>query len=81
MALSTSGRSVNIINAVREAKERSLRTICLLGKGGGSLAGAGEIELIVPHAQTSDRIQEVHMACLHIIIESLESLLADRSAF
>ena len=35
IALSTSGRSPNIINAVREAKARSLRTICLLGKGGG----------------------------------------------
>ena len=79
VALSTSGRSVNIVNAVREAKERSLHTICLLGKEGGSLAGAGEIELIVPRVQTSDRIQEVHMACLHIIIEGVESLLADRS--
>lgn len=75
IALSTSGRSPNIINAVREAKARSLRTICLLGKGGGDLLGAGEIQLVVPHAKTSDRIQEVHMACLHIIIEGVESLL------
>ena len=80
VALSTSGNSANIVHAVLEAKKRSLHTICLLGKGGGDLAGVGEIELIVPHFQTSDRIQEVHMACLHIIIEGLESLLADRSA-
>ena len=75
VALSTSGCSPNIVSAVREAKERSLRTICLLGKGGGDLLGVGDVQLIVPEATTSDRIQEVHMACLHIIIEGVEAIL------
>lgn len=75
VALTTSGRSPNIVAAVHEAKQRKLRTVCLLGKGGGDLLGAGDFQLIVPEAQTSDRIQEVHMACLHIVIEGVESLL------
>jgi D-sedoheptulose 7-phosphate isomerase len=75
LALTTSGRSPNIITAVREAKMRKVHTVCLLGKGGGDLLGVGDYQLIVPLAQTSDRIQEVHMACLHIIIEGVETLL------
>jgi D-sedoheptulose 7-phosphate isomerase len=72
IGLSTSGNSANIIAAISEAKRLSLSTICLLGKGGGSLAKEADLELIVPNAVTSDRIQEVHMACLHIIIEGVE---------
>jgi D-sedoheptulose 7-phosphate isomerase len=75
MALTTSGRSSNIILAVEEAKRRGMKTVCLLGKGGGDLLNIADIQLIVPKAQTSDRIQEVHMACLHIIIEGVELLL------
>lgn len=75
MALTTSGRSPNIINAVEEAKRRNMKTVCLLGKGGGDLRDVADFQLIVPTAKTSDRIQEVHMACLHIIIEGIESLL------
>ncbi len=75
IALSTSGNSANIIEALKAAKKSSLSTICLLGKGGGALARVGDLELIVPLAQTSDRIQEVHMACLHMIIEGIEAEL------
>jgi D-sedoheptulose 7-phosphate isomerase len=75
IALTTSGRSPNIVSAVDEAKRRGLQTVCLLGKGGGDLRDVGHFQLIVPKATTSDRIQEVHMACLHIIIEGVEALL------
>jgi D-sedoheptulose 7-phosphate isomerase len=77
IALSTSGNSTNIIRALKTAKSLSMSTICLLGKGGGAAAGLGDLEIIVPKAQTSDRIQEVHMACLHIIIEGVEAELFD----
>lgn len=75
VALTTSGCSPNIVTAVSEAKQRKLHTVCLLGKGGGDLLGVGDFQLVVPDAKTSDRIQEVHMACLHIIIEGVETLL------
>ncbi len=72
--LSTSGNSENVIRAVKKASEIGMQTVALLGKDGGSLKGMCELELIVP-AQMPDRIQEIHMMILHIIIEGMESLL------
>lgn len=74
IVLSTSGNSENIIKAVNAAKTKKLKTIAFLGKGGGKLAGCCDIEFIIP-AETSDRIQEVHMTILHIIIEGVERIL------
>ena len=72
--ISTSGNSKNIIEAVKSAKERNLKTVALLGKDGGKLKGACDYEFIIP-GETSDRIQEVHMMILHIIIEGVERIL------
>ncbi len=75
IALTTSGRSPSIINAVQEAKARGLKTIAFLGKGGGPLRGEADLELHIDHFDTSDRIQEAHMAALHIIIDLVEQQL------
>jgi len=75
VALTTSGCSKNIIRAIEAAKGLGMKTVCFLGKGGGALRDVADLQLIVPKASTSDRIQEVHMACLHIIIEGVEALL------
>lgn len=72
--ISTSGNSKNIIEAVKSAKERKLKTVALLGKDGGKLKGTCDYEFIIP-GETSDRIQEVHMMILHIIIEGVERIL------
>lgn len=72
--LSTSGNSANIIEAVKAAKERGLKTVSLLGKDGGKLKGMCDYEFII-QAKTSDRVQEVHMMILHIIIEGVERIL------
>nr|WP_314113839.1 D-sedoheptulose 7-phosphate isomerase [uncultured Leptotrichia sp.] len=72
--ISTSGNSKNIIEAVKSAKERKLKTVALLGKDGGKLKGICDYEFIIP-GETSDRIQEVHMMILHIIIEGVERIL------
>ena len=72
--ISTSGNSKNIIEAVKSAKERKLKTVALLGKDGGKLKGVCDYEFIIP-GETSDRIQEVHMMILHIIIEGVERIL------
>ena len=72
--ISTSGNSKNIIEAVKSAKERNLKTVALLGKDGGKLKGVCDYEFIIP-GETSDRIQEVHMMVLHIIIEGVERIL------
>ena len=69
--LSTSGNSANVIRALEEAKKRGMRTVMLLGKDGGQLKGQADYEFVIP-AQTSDRIQEIHMMILHIVIEGVE---------
>ncbi|MEK6702562.1 MAG: D-sedoheptulose 7-phosphate isomerase [Planctomycetota bacterium] len=74
IVLSTSGNSENIVRAVHAAKTKGMTTAALLGKSGGRLAGTCDIELIAPGA-TADRIQELHMLVLHIIVERVEVLL------
>jgi D-sedoheptulose 7-phosphate isomerase len=72
--LSTSGNSENVVRAAAAGKAGGLRTIALLGKDGGRLAGQCDIEWIVKGA-TADRIQEVHMLILHTLIEGVEARL------
>jgi D-sedoheptulose 7-phosphate isomerase len=72
IGLTTSGQSRNMILAFEEAKKRELQTIAFLGKGGGALKGVADFELIIEGFSTSDRIQEAHMAAIHLIIEWAE---------
>jgi D-sedoheptulose 7-phosphate isomerase len=74
IGLSTSGNSKNVIRAIESAKGLGLKTALFLGKGGGNLKTKGDFEWIV-EGETSDRIQEVHMAALHIVIEAVERRL------
>lgn len=73
--LTTSGNSANILKAADRAKEKGLKTIAFLGKTGGQLRGKCDLEWIVPGFGYSDRIQEAHMAAIHIIIECVEKRL------
>lgn len=75
IGLTTSGNSPNIIHAFQEAQCKQLQTIAFLGKGGGKLKGVTDFELIIDGFTTSDRIQEAHMAAMHLIIEQVEYLL------
>ena len=75
VAISTSGNSPNVIRAVEEARKLGITTIGLLGKGGGKLADMVDVSIVVPRAETSDRIQEVHIKVLHIAIEAVERRL------
>lgn len=74
IGISTSGNSANVIEAVASAKQNGLTTCVLLGKDGGALKGQCDYEFIIP-GETSDRIQEIHMAILHIIIEGVERIM------
>jgi D-sedoheptulose 7-phosphate isomerase len=74
LALSTSGNSPNVLEAVREARERGLHTIGLTGKGGGRLAGAVDVALVVP-SDATERIQESHMTFLHALCELVDEAL------
>jgi D-sedoheptulose 7-phosphate isomerase len=74
IAISTSGNSENVVNAVNEAKNREMSVLCLLGNQGGRLAGRGDCEIVVPSPRT-ERIQEMHTVLLHLLIESVERRL------
>lgn len=74
IGISTSGNSGNVIKAVEKAKELGMKTVALLGKDGGKLKGMCDYEFIIP-GETSDRIQEIHMMILHIIIEGVERIM------
>lgn len=75
VAISTSGNSPNVLRAVEVAKKKGVRTVGLLGKGGGELRSLVDVAIVVPRATTSDRIQEVHIKVLHIVIETVERRL------
>lgn len=74
IGISTSGNSENVIKAVELAKSMGLVTVGMLGKNGGKLKGKCDYEFIVC-GDTSDRIQEVQMAILHVIIEGVERIM------
>lgn len=74
LAISTSGNSENVINAVLSAKQKGMKTIGLLGKEGGKLKELVDIPLVVP-SNITDRIQEIHIKCIHIMIEGVERSL------
>lgn len=74
VGLSTSGNSKNVILAVQEAKKLGMKTVALLGRDGGELKTLADLSIIVP-AQTSDRIQEVHIKLIHTVIETVERSL------
>lgn len=71
IGLSTSGNSENVIMAVEAAKKKGMKTICLLGRDGGKLKSMADLSIVIP-AQTSDRIQEMHIKLIHTVIETVE---------
>ena len=71
LAISTSGNSKNIVFAVEAAKKKGMKVIGLLGKGGGVLKDIVDVGIVVDSV-VSDRIQEVHIKCIHIFIEGIE---------
>jgi D-sedoheptulose 7-phosphate isomerase len=72
LGISTSGNSANIITAAKTAKEKGMKVIILSGKDGGKLAPLADIELRVPYFGYADRIQEVHIKIIHILILLIE---------
>jgi D-sedoheptulose 7-phosphate isomerase len=77
LALSTSGNSKNIVEAVTTAQKMAVKTIVMTGAGGGQLAGLADIVIRVP-SQTVMHIQEAHIALGHAITARAEQLLANR---
>jgi D-sedoheptulose 7-phosphate isomerase len=74
LAISTSGNSANVIKATEVAKIKGMKVVGLLGKDGGKLKDMVDVALII-NSPITDRIQEVHIKCIHIFIEGIERQL------
>lgn len=77
LAISTSGNSPNVIEAITAAHERETRVVALTGRGGGaigSMLGEDDVHLCVPSDRTA-RIQEVHLLTLHCLCDGIDCLL------
>lgn len=73
--ITTSGRSPNVVEALRAARERGLLTVALTGNGGGDVASLVEHLIGVPHRDTA-RIQEVHTVVVHVLCQIVEEAAA-----
>jgi D-sedoheptulose 7-phosphate isomerase len=71
-AISTSGNSKNIIEAINAAKQKGMKVVALTGKDGGKIKDICDIELRVKHIGYSDRVQEVHIKIIHSLIDYIE---------
>jgi D-sedoheptulose 7-phosphate isomerase len=76
-ALSTSGNSANVIRAVEAARKKGMKVIVMTGKDGGKLGPMADVEVRVPHDGYADRIQEVHIKVIHILILLIERRIAE----
>lgn len=76
LGISTSGNSANIIRAVAAARAKGMKVIVLTGKDGGKMAGTADVEIRVPHFGYADRIQEIHIKVIHILIQLIEKEMA-----
>lgn len=72
LGISTSGNSGNIIKAIEAARAKGMKVITLTGKEGGKMAGTADVEIRVPYFGYADRIQEIHIKVIHILIQLIE---------
>lgn len=72
LAISTSGNSQNILNAIDSARKNGMRIVGLTGKTGGRMAPLCDIEIRVPYSEYSDRIQEIHIIIIHSLVNYIE---------
>ncbi len=75
LAISTSGNSQNIINAIKTAKQNGMTVIGLTGKNGGKMANLCDIEIRAPKSNYADRVQEIHIKVIHILIGLVEKMM------
>ena len=72
LGISTSGNSNNVLRACATAKKKKMKIVALTGKNGGELGELADVEIRVPHFNYADRIQEIHIKVIHILIQLIE---------
>ena len=74
IAITTSGKSKNVLRALEEAKRKGIESICFLGRDGGFTKGVATVDLIVPGNNTA-RIQEAQKLLYHVLCEMVDEKL------
>lgn len=72
LAISTSGNSKNVIEAIHAAKQKGINVIALTGKDGGKIKDLCDVEIRAPFSEYADRAQEIHIKVIHCLIEYVE---------
>ena len=72
LAITTSGTSANIVAAAREAKARGMQVVALTGRAGSPIAEIADVAVVTPAGRWADRVQELHIKVIHILIELVE---------
>jgi D-sedoheptulose 7-phosphate isomerase len=75
LAISTSGNSKNVLNAINEARNKGMAVIGLTGKDGGVMASLCDVEIRAPKSDYADRAQEIHIKVIHALIHHVENNL------
>lgn len=76
LGISTSGNSANVVMAAEAARAKGIKVVTLTGKDGGKLGPLSDVEINVPYFGYADRIQEIHIKVIHILILLIEKQLA-----
>ncbi|MCE2970282.1 MAG: D-sedoheptulose 7-phosphate isomerase [Burkholderiales bacterium] len=76
LAITTSGTSKNIVAAAKVARERGVKVIGLTGRDGTPIVELSDIAIVTPGGRYADRVQELHIKVIHILIELVERRLA-----
>ncbi len=79
LAITTSGTSKNILAAARAAKANGVTVIALTGRAGSPITELADIAVVTPAGRWADRVQELHIKVIHILIELVERELDDRN--
>jgi D-sedoheptulose 7-phosphate isomerase len=72
LAISTSGNSENVLEAIKTAKEKGMFVVGLTGKTGGKMADQCDVEIRAPYSEYADRAQEIHIKVIHSLIDFIE---------
>lgn len=72
LAITTSGTSENVLRAVETAKAKGVQVVALTGRAGSAITGMADLSIVTPAGKWADRVQELHIKCIHIMIELIE---------
>jgi D-sedoheptulose 7-phosphate isomerase len=79
LAITTSGTSRNVVTAATKARELGVKVIALTGRPGTPITALADIAIVTPAGRYADRVQELHIKVVHILIELVERKLAPQN--